>query len=94
MNGLTIDQVGTEVNMELCLERLQALDIIEITKIDKTPMPNYCAEVFFKSDKSYSEIREVIDSLRSRGYYMMVVIGISNVKSILISNIYEKVRSQ
>lgn len=94
MNGLTIDQVGTEVNMELCLERLQALDIIEITKIDKTPMPNYCAEVFLKSDKSYSEIREVIDSLRSRGYYMMVVIGISNVKSILISNIYEKVRSQ
>ena len=92
MSRLAIDQVGTEVNMELCLEMLKTLDIIEITKIEKNQMPNYCAEVFFKSDKSYSEIREVIDSLRSRGYYMMVVIGISNVKSILISNIYEKVR--
>ena len=94
MSGLTINQVGTEVNMELCLEILKTLDIIEITKIDKTPMLNHCAEVFFKSDKTYSEIREVIDSLRSRGYYMMVVIGINSVKSILISNIYEKVRRE
>ena len=92
MSRLAIDQVGTEVNMELCLEILKTLDIIEITKIEKNQMPNYCAEVFFKSDKTYSEIREVIDSLRSRGYYMMVVIGINSVKSILISNIYEKVR--
>ncbi len=91
MNGLTIDQVKTEVNMELCIEILENTDGIEITKIDKTPMPNYCAEVFFKSDKNYSEIRELIDSLRSRGYYMMAVIGINNIKSILISNIYEKV---
>ena len=92
MNGKTIDELKTEINMELCLEKLQTLDFIEITKIDETPMPTYCAEVFFKSDKNYSEIREVIDSLRSRGYYMMVVIGINSVKSILISNIYDKVR--
>ena len=94
MSGLAINQVGTEVNMELCLEKLHNLDFIEITKIDETPMPTYCAEVFFKSDRNYSEIREVIDSLRSRGYYMMVVIGINSVKSILISNIYEKVRRE
>lgn len=94
MSRLAIDQVGTEVNMELCLEILKTLDIIEITKIEKNQMPNYCAEVFFKSDKTYSEIREVIDSLRSRGYYMMLVIGINSVKSILISNIYEKVRRE
>ena len=94
MSRLAIDPVGTEVNRELCIEILKTLDIIEITKIEKNQMPNYCAEVFFKSDKTYSEIREVIDSLRSRGYYMMLVIGINSVKSILISNIYEKVRRE
>lgn len=92
MRGLTVDQEGTAINMEFCIQMLEKLDFIEITKIDKTPMPNHCAEVFFKSDMTYNEIREVIDSLRSRGYYMMLVIGINSVKSILISNIYEKVR--
>ena len=94
MSELTLDQVGTEVNMELCIEILKTLDIIEITKIEKNQMPTYCAEVFFKSDKTYSEIREVIDNLRSRGYYMMAVVGINSAKSILISNIYEKVRRE
>ena len=89
MNGRAIDVRGTEINMELCLKKLETLDFIEITKIDKTPMPNYCAEVFFNSDRSYWEIREVIDSLRSRGYYMMVVTGTTNVNSIIISNLYE-----
>lgn len=93
MSEYQVDKAGTEINKEFCLKRLHELESIEITKIDETPMPTYCAEVFFKSNKSYSEIREVIDSLRSRGYYMMVVVGINNAKSILISNIYEKVRN-
>ena len=86
---MAIDVGLTEINMEFCLKQLKKLDLIEITKIDKTPMPNWCAEVFFKSEYSYQEIREVIDSLRSRGYYMMLVIGIRDEMSVLISNIYQ-----
>lgn len=91
MYGKTIDELATETNFEFCMKRLEELESIEITKIDKTPMPNWCAEVFYKTDKSYSEIREIIDHLRSRGYYMLVVTGINSEQSILISNIYEKV---
>ena len=91
MSEYVVDQTGTEINKEFCLKRLHELESIEITKIDETPMLNYCAEVFFKSEKSYSEIREVIDNLRSRGYYMMLVIGIRNEMSVIISNLYEKV---
>lgn len=91
MSELVVDQAGTDINKEFCLKRLRELDFIEITKIDETPMLNFCAEVFFKSDKTYSEIREVIDSLRSRGYYMLLVIGIRKEMSVIISNLYEKV---
>ena len=89
MSGKAIDTGLTEINMEFCLKQLKKLDFIEITKIDKTPMPNHCAEVFFKSEHDYWEIREVIDSLRSRGYYMMLVMGIRDEMSVLISNIYQ-----
>ena len=91
MYGKTIDKLGTEINMELCIDKLDELPFMEITKIDKTPMPRWCAEVFFKSTKGYCEIREIIDNLRSRGYYMMLVSGFYGEDSILISNIYEKV---
>ena len=86
-----VDQVKTEVNMELCIDILINTDFIEVTKIDKTPMPRWCAEVFFKSTKGYWQIREFIDDLRSRGYYMMLVDDFKGGESILISNIYEKV---
>lgn len=89
MNGKTINELATETNFEFCMKRLKELKSIEITKIDKTPMPNWCAEVFFKTENTYNEIREIIDNLRSRGYYMLVVIGIRKEMSILISNIYE-----
>ena len=90
MSRLTINKEGTEINKEFCIKQLEKLDFIEITNIDETPMPTFCAEGFFKSNKTYSEIREVIDSLRSRGYYMMAVIGIKKENSIIISYIYDR----
>ena len=89
MYKMKIDKAGTEINKEACIDMLKKYDEIEITKIDETEMPTYCAEVFFNSNKDYWHIREVIDSFRSRGFYMMLVTGTTKVNSIIISNLYE-----
>lgn len=41
----TINKVKTEANMELCINRLMNTKFIEITNIDKTPMPTWCTEI-------------------------------------------------
>ena len=80
----TVNRVETEANMGLGIDRLMNTEFIEITNIDKTPMPTWCAEITFNTSKRYGEIRDFIDNLRSEGYNMMLVDDFSGGDSILI----------